>query len=84
MQTRAKELGILDITNLSNQQEINEKQIKVFDNILTNIDNNEPLVSKEVEAYIAMGDTYKEIMNMKYFFLLLQKQVHQQQSVYHN
>ena len=64
MQTRAKELGILDITNLSNQQEINEKQIKVFDNILTNIDNNEPLVSKEVEAYIAMGDTYKEIMNM--------------------
>ena len=64
MQTRAKELGILDITNLANQQEINEKQIKVFDNILTNIDNNEPLVSKEVEAYIAMGDTYKEIMNM--------------------
>ena len=64
MQTRAKELGILDITNLANQQEINEKQIKVFDNILTNIDNNEPLVSKEVEAYIAMGDTYKEIMNL--------------------
>ena len=64
MQTRAKELGILDITNLANQQEINEKQIKVFDNILTNIDNNEPLVSKEVEAYVAMGDTYKEIMNL--------------------
>jgi len=64
MQTRAKELGILDITNLSNQKEINEKQIKIFDNILTNIDNNEPLQNKEIQAYAAMGDTYKQIMNM--------------------
>jgi hypothetical protein len=63
MQTRAKELGILDITNLSNQQEINEKQIKVFDNIVTNIDNNEPLQNKEIQAYSAMGDTYTETMN---------------------
>ena len=64
MQTRAKELGILDITNLSNQKEINEKQIKIFDNIITNIDNNEPLQNKEIQAYAAMGDTYKAIMNM--------------------
>ena len=63
MQTRAKELGILDITNLSNQKEINEKQIKIFDNIITNIDNNEPLQNKEIQAYAAMGDTYKSIMN---------------------
>ena len=63
MQTRAKELGILDITNLSNQKEINEKQIKIFDNIITNIDNNEPLQNKEIQAYSAMGDTYKAIMN---------------------
>ena len=63
IQKRAKELGILDITNLNNAKEINETLIKVFDNLITNIDNNEPLQSKEVEEYSSMGGTYKELLN---------------------
>ena len=63
IQKRAKELGILDITNLNNAKEINETLIKVFDNLITNVDNNEPLQSKEVEEYSSMGGTYKELLN---------------------
>ena len=63
IQKRAKELGILDINNLNNAKKINESLIKVFDNLVTNIDNNEPLESKEVEEYTSMGDTYKQILN---------------------
>ena len=63
IQKRAKELGILDINNLNNAKKINESLIKVFDNLVTNIDNNEPLQSKEVEEYTSMGDTYKQILN---------------------
>ena len=62
IQKRAKELNILDVTNLNNAKEINETLIKVLDNLVTNIDNNEPLQSKEVEEYSAMGGTYKAIL----------------------
>ena len=62
IQQRAKELGVLDITNLNNAKEINAKLIKTFDNIKTNIDTNDPLISEEVKEYAAMGGIYNELM----------------------
>jgi len=62
IQKRARELGVLDITKLDSSKEINEKMIKVFDNIKTNIDNNDQLLSEEVKEYSAMGGVYNALM----------------------
>ena len=51
VQQRAKELGVLDLTNLDTAKDINVKLLKIFDKIETNLDNNDPLMSDEVKEY---------------------------------
>lgn len=43
----------------------NSKLISVFDRIKTNIDNNEPLMSKEVYVYTEwLGPTFNEVLEL--------------------
>ena len=51
VQQRVKELGILDLTKLDTARDINVQLLKIFDNIQTNLDNNEALMSEEVKEY---------------------------------
>ena len=47
---------------MNKAKEINATLIKTFDNIKTNIDTNDPLISEEVKEYAAMGGIYNELM----------------------
>jgi hypothetical protein len=60
IQQRAKELGVMDLTNLDTAQDINVQLMKIFDNIQTNLDNNNPLISEEVQDYMQLGGVVKE------------------------
>jgi len=51
VQQRAKELGVLDLTNLDTAKDVNVRLLQIFDKIKTNLDNNEPLMSDEVQEY---------------------------------
>ena len=43
----------------------NSKLISVFDRIKTNVDNNEPLMSKEVYVYTEwLGGTFNEVLQL--------------------
>ena len=60
IQQRAKELGVMDLTNLDTAQDINVQLMKIFNNIQTNLDNNNPLISEEVQDYMQLGGVVKE------------------------
>jgi hypothetical protein len=62
---RAKELGVLNLSDLNTSKMNNSKLISVFDRIKTNIDNNEPLMSKEVYVYTEwLGPTFNEVLEL--------------------
>tara|TARA_X000001382_G_scaffold71843_1_gene50081 strand:+ start:2563 stop:6816 length:4254 start_codon:yes stop_codon:yes gene_type:complete len=62
---RAKELGVLNLADLNIAKLSNSKLISVFDRIKTNIDNNEPLMSKEVYVYTEwLGGTFNEVLKL--------------------
>jgi hypothetical protein len=62
---RAKELGVLNLADLNTSKLSNSKLISVFDRIKTNIDNNEPLMSKEVYVYTEwLGPTFNEVLKL--------------------
>ena len=62
---RAKELGVLNLADLNTSRLSNSKLISVFDRIKTNIDNNEPLMSKEVYVYTEwLGPTFNEVLKL--------------------
>jgi len=70
VQQRAKELGVLDLTKLDTARDINVQLLKIFDNIQTNLDNNEALMSEEVKEYSTIfGDTlaayFKEVIKFR-------------------
>ena len=64
IQQRAKELGVLDITKLDNSREVNKKYLMTLDKIVTNIDNNDPLESDEVQAYRDLGLVWNAVIDM--------------------
>ena len=64
IQQRARELGILDLTKLDTARDVNKKYLMVFDKILTNIDNNDPLVSDEVKAYSELGSVWNAVVEI--------------------
>ena len=57
---KAKELGVLDLTKLDTARDINVELLKIFDNIKTNLDNDDPLMSEEVKDYMQLGGVIKE------------------------
>ena len=64
IQKEARKLKVLSLSNLGNSKELNVNLIKKFDNIKTNVDNNEPIQSKEAKEYDALGQTYKGLITM--------------------
>lgn len=50
----------MDLTNLDTAQDINVQLMKIFNNIQTNLDNNNPLISEEVQDYMQLGGVVKE------------------------
>jgi hypothetical protein len=57
---RAKELGVLDLTNLDTAKDLNVRLLKIFDKIETNLDNNDPLMSEETKDYMQLGGVIKD------------------------
>ena len=59
IQERARELGVLDFTNMDAARTTNSKLLTVFDRIVTNIDNDNPLLSEEMKEYVfVLGPTF--------------------------
>ena len=57
---KAKELGVMDLTNLDTARDLNVVLLKIFDNIETNLDNDDPLMSEETKDYMQLGGVIKD------------------------
>ena len=72
---RAKELGVLDLTKLDTARDLNVQLLKIFDNIKTNLDNDDPLMSEEVKQYMQLGGVIKEFFPQIAKFRILRKNI---------
>ena len=73
---RAKELGVLDVTDINASRKNNSTLISVFDRIQTNIDNNNPIVSDEAFIYSqVLGDTFNTVFKKMQEFRELRKTI---------
>jgi len=72
----ARKLKVLDISNIDSARLNNSKIISVFDRILTNIDNNDPLMSDEVYVYTqVLGGTFNTVFSKMQEFRELRKTI---------
>ena len=50
----------MDLTKLDTARDLNVSLLKIFDNIQTNLDNDDPLMSEEVKDYMQLGGVIKQ------------------------
>ena len=76
IQERARELGVLNITNLDTARSTNSKLLTVFDRIVTNIDNDDPLMSEEMKEYVlVLGPTFNAMKEKLQYFREVRKTI---------
>jgi len=76
IQERARELKLLDFTNIDASRTTNSKLLNVFDRIITNIDNDDPLISDEMKEYVmVLGPTFNAMKEKLQEFRELRKTI---------